>query len=56
MGPSFQVGDIVTLRSGGVPMTVEEIIDNHEVRCIWFDEKGQLQRMNFVIATLERDD
>jgi uncharacterized protein YodC (DUF2158 family) len=56
MAPSFQVGDIVRLRSGGISMTVEEVVDVHEVKCIWFDEKGQLQRMAFVIATLQIDD
>ena len=56
MAPSFQVGDIVRLRSGGIPMTVEEIVDTHQVKCVWFDEKSRLQRMAFVIATLEIDD
>jgi len=56
MAPSFQVGDIVKLRSGGIPMTVEEVVDGHSVKCIWFDDKGDLQRMSFVIATLEIDD
>jgi uncharacterized protein YodC (DUF2158 family) len=56
MIPSFQVGDVVKLRSGGIRMTVEEVIDIHQVKCIWVDDKGQPQRMNFVIATLELDD
>ena len=56
MASSFQVGDIVRLRSGGIPMTVEEVVDGHSVKCIWFDDKGDLQRVTFVIATLELDD
>lgn len=56
MAPSFQVGDIVRLRSGGKPMTVAEVVDGNHVICIWSDEKGHLQRMSFVIATLEIDD
>ena len=56
MVPTFQVGDVVRLRSGGIDMTVEEVIDGHLLKCIWFDEKGQPQRMDFVIATLELDD
>ena len=56
MASSFQVGDVVILRSGGAPMTVEEVIDAHSVKCVWCDDKGQVQRTMFVIATLELDD
>jgi len=53
MIPPYQVGDIVKLRSGGASMTVEEVVDSHQVKCVWIDEVGQPHRSSFVIATLE---
>jgi uncharacterized protein YodC (DUF2158 family) len=40
----LKVGDVVVLKSGSVPMTVEFIDPNPDrvygVNCIWFDDKG----------------
>ena len=33
----FEIGDIVVLKSGGGPMTVESISDNNRIRCVWYD-------------------
>ena len=35
MSESFQVGDVVQLRSGGTRMTVAEI-DAENIVCVWF--------------------
>lgn len=51
MSQSFSAGDIVQLKSGGEPMTVEEINGN-EVTCVWSESK-KLQRQVFVAATLK---
>ena len=51
MSQSFAAGDIVQLKSGGEPMTVEEINGN-EVTCVWSESK-KLQRQVFVAATLK---
>lgn len=51
MSQSFAVGDIVQLKSGGEPMTVEELNGN-EVTCVWSESK-KLQRQVFVAATLK---
>jgi len=48
---SFAAGDIVQLKSGGDPMTVEEVNGN-EVTCVWSESK-KLQRQVFVAATLK---
>ncbi len=40
---SFKVGDIVELKSGGPPMTIEEIntnlVGDCEIKCRWFFTK-----------------
>jgi uncharacterized protein YodC (DUF2158 family) len=33
----FQVGDVVSLKSGGPEMTVESIESDGNVLCTWFD-------------------
>lgn len=37
----FEVGDVVTLRSGGLAMTVEGV-DGNLVTVIWHDDRGRL--------------
>jgi uncharacterized protein YodC (DUF2158 family) len=49
----FKVGDVVVLRSGSIPMTVEEI-DGKDVSCVWMDEKRKMERGTFPAATLQR--
>lgn len=33
---SFNPGDVVVLKSGSNPMTVEEILDTGKVVCVWY--------------------
>lgn len=40
---TFAPGDIVTLKSGGHPMTVVSL-DAEEVDCLWFGDSGELFR------------
>ncbi len=40
----FGVGAVVTLRSGGPKMTVQDI--GTDVTCLWFDMNGALQMAN----------
>ncbi|WP_129781032.1 YodC family protein [Peristeroidobacter soli] len=52
MSESFAIGDVVQLKSGGQPMTVEEVDDN-DISCVWFEAmapKGQ----TFVAGTLKK--
>ncbi len=51
MSESFSVGDVVQLKSGGEPMTVEEV-DGNDISCVWFEGK-QPHRQQFVAATLK---
>lgn len=65
---SYQIGDVVSLRSGGVAMTVEAI-DSHSVAvpvgmeiygdwptptiyCVWINSYVQLERNKFTIPVL----
>ena len=50
MEDTFQVGDVVKLKSGGEAMTIEEI-DGEDVTCVWFESK-RVQRATFAVATL----
>jgi uncharacterized protein YodC (DUF2158 family) len=47
---SFEVGDIVVLRSGGPKMTVEHV-DGDSIFCRWFDKTKQ-EKSAFIAATL----
>ena len=52
----FQPGEVVQLKSGGEPMTVEEWDDdNQRYRCVWH-EKSKLKRSDFAEVTLEKYD
>jgi uncharacterized protein YodC (DUF2158 family) len=53
MSEQFKVGDVVQLKSGSNSMTVEEIDDEGEVSCVWFEGK-QPQRGSFPAATLKK--
>lgn len=54
---SFQVGDVVQLKSGGPLMTIHDIGDyspgpNPGVRCVWFDGPKPLEEV-FDVRVLE---
>ena len=51
---SFQVADIVKLKSGGPPMTIESVNGaDGKVYCVWFVE-GEIQAALFTPETLIR--
>ena len=54
MSNSFNVGDRVQLNSGGPIMTVEEVDDPDFISCIWFNDKGEVQRQGFPPAVLKK--
>ena len=52
MSEKFQVGDVVRLKSGGQTMTIEEIGDDDNISCVWF-QGTEVKRAPFVSATLK---
>jgi len=46
-------GDVVTLKSGGHPLTVVEVIEDN-VSCLWMGGEGDLFRETLPLAVLER--
>lgn len=49
---TFRAGDIVTLKSGGQPLTVAAI-DGEAAHCIWLGEEGDLFREQIPLVALE---
>jgi uncharacterized protein YodC (DUF2158 family) len=50
---TFEVGDIVALKSGGEKMTVERVDGIYGlIDTVWFDHKKQLQRSAFATNAL----
>lgn len=49
---TFQVGDVVLLKSGDPRMTVESM-NGESADCVWFEDNS-LQRNTFNIATLKK--
>ncbi len=47
------VGEVVTLKSGGEPMTVKSV-ENGEAECAWFDQYKALRKEKFPIAVLTK--
>lgn len=39
----MKIGDVVKLKSGGDPMTVEEVLENGRVRCVYFNKAGDMK-------------
>jgi uncharacterized protein YodC (DUF2158 family) len=46
-------GDVVTLKSGGHPLTVAEVNED-AVACLWMGSEGDLFRETLPLAVLER--
>jgi uncharacterized protein YodC (DUF2158 family) len=51
----FEIGDIVSLKSGGVAMTVEAVEDERAT-CIWMSRDGRVRRENLPVMTLRHGD
>jgi uncharacterized protein YodC (DUF2158 family) len=49
---AFQAGEVVTLKSGGMPMTVAEVGDDG-VQVLWLGEEGELFRETLPESVLE---
>ena len=51
----FDIGDVVTLKSGGPPMTIEVDKEGDEYVCVWF-EGSETKRGAFPSSTLMKHD
>ena len=49
---SFAAGSVVTLKSGGVPMTVVAA-SGDDIECIWIGEEGEFFRQTIPAVALE---
>ncbi|NWJ65335.1 DUF2158 domain-containing protein [Vibrio parahaemolyticus] len=52
----FEVGDVVTLKSGSPEMTVVGLDFGGNLICNWFDSKQELKSGSFPSASLESCD
>lgn len=50
---TIEVGTTVELPSGGPTMTVEELLINDAVICVWFDDNNTVYRSVFKRAALQ---
>ncbi|QUS38358.1 DUF2158 domain-containing protein [Tardiphaga alba] len=48
----LKAGDVVMLKSGGVPLTVADV-DGNDIECVWLGEEGDLFRETLPRAVLE---
>jgi uncharacterized protein YodC (DUF2158 family) len=48
----LKAGDVVMLKSGGMPLTVAEV-DGDDIECVWLGEEGDLFRETLPRAVLE---
>jgi uncharacterized protein YodC (DUF2158 family) len=51
----IKAGDVVRLKSGGPPMTVE-VIEGGAAHVVWIDDKQQTHRESFATEALTRED
>lgn len=56
MDNELKSGDVVTLKSGGPLMVVEEFVEPDSLRCIWYSAEYEMYAKEiFVAASLVRD-
>ncbi|MCX7322049.1 MAG: DUF2158 domain-containing protein [Hyphomicrobiales bacterium] len=48
----LKAGDVVMLKSGGMPLTVAEV-DGNNIECVWLGEEGDLFRETLPRAVLD---
>jgi uncharacterized protein YodC (DUF2158 family) len=48
----IKAGDVVMLKSGGMPLTVADV-DGNDIECVWLGEEGDLFRETLPRAVLE---
>lgn len=51
---SLKVGDIVSIKSGGMNMTIQRILADGQVECVWFDANRDHKTGVFISATLNK--
>lgn len=50
----MQPGDVVKLKSGSAPMTIEERLDRGRLACVWYSAEREIfESRNFEEAALE---
>lgn len=49
---TFDIGDVVRLKSGGPKMTILKLMDD-TISCQWFDRNGKVHTGNFQTAMLD---
>ena len=53
---NIKPGDVVWLKAGGLPMTVNTILNNNQsASCDWFDEQNKLNSSVFSISQLTKE-
>ena len=50
---TFKIGDVVQLKSGSPPMTINACYENNIFVCAWFDKANIKQSTSFNGGTLE---
>lgn len=50
----FKEGDVVTLKSGGLPMTISNCFEEESVECTWFEDKKVLKSKIFKSSLLKK--
>lgn len=56
MESTFQIGEVVRVKSGGPAMTIEYITDSYNIKCVWFNKRQKLKRGEFKSSTLKFSD
>jgi uncharacterized protein YodC (DUF2158 family) len=51
---NLKIGDVVALKSGGPDMTVENIDEQGNVTCTWFEKDGNLKTWTFKEEMLDK--
>jgi len=54
--PTYQVGDVVRLKSGGPLMTVQQAKYADNIVCTWFGENNKRMTEGFHPRTLKHDE
>lgn len=50
---SFQIGDVIELKSGGPKMTVSAISESGVLECTWFNSENMIQTGHFNKALVQ---
>ena len=53
MSEKLKVGDIVKLKSGGLKMTVNSLLSDQSVACVWMTSEGEIQTITLRIEAVE---